>query len=172
MEPDLLDAGVALSQSIPTPPHGIEDIPAQAASMFDMTSLLTQWNGMLIVAVWVAIQSLKRALPDEWFDDGKTLARVMPLFPIIATSIAVWIPGPWLDPHETAAQRIILGIILGAMTSQVHTIMSRLGLHDLLGVEADTRKLTKKAPAEDAPKTAGTADPITVAAAAPPSGKV
>ena len=111
---------------------------------FDLSALLTQWNAFLIVAVWLGIQTVKRLLPDEFFDDGKPLARILPVLPMAICSVCVWVPGPWLSADETAAQRVILGIILGAVTANMHAIASRLGLHKWLGVEADTRKTRAK----------------------------
>lgn len=151
MEPEMInvivDAGVALGDAIDMPAAAVTVAPMapQLASIFDVSALLTHWNALLIAAVWIGIQSLKRAMPDEWFDPGKIAARLLPLAPMVACNIAVWVPGPWLDPAESAGQRVILGTILGAMTANFHTIASKLGLHSLLRLEADTRKLPKPA---------------------------
>lgn len=157
--PDLVDAGAALVDAgsavvmpaaVDMPAAAVVGLPTpvQMASIFDVNALLTHWNMLLIVAVWAGIQAVKRAMPDEWFDAGKPLAKLLPLMPLIVCNIAVWIPGPWLDPAETAGQRAILGTILGTVTSNFHTIASRFGLHGILGIESDTRKLKTKEPAE------------------------
>jgi hypothetical protein len=152
--PDLVDAGASIASSIVEMPAAAVAAapPMLTASIFDVNALLTHWNMLLIVAVWAGIQSVKRAMPDEWFDAGKPLARLLPLAPIAVCSVAVWIPGPWLDPSETAAQKLILGVILGTVTSNFHTIASRLGLHSIIGIEADTRKLKKAKAKPEEPK--------------------
>jgi hypothetical protein len=144
VEPDQIDMPAAVVSMTPEP------AAPQLAAIFDVNALLTHWNVLLIVAVWAGIQSVKRACPDEWFDAGKPLARLLPLAPLVVCSVAVWIPGPWLDPAETPAQKLILGVILGTVTSNFHTIASRLGLHSILGIEADTRKL-KPSSSDEAP---------------------
>jgi len=145
--PDIADAGVALVAPIVDAAESIAPgLSVQAAAMFDVSKLLTHWNALLIVAVWIAIQSTKRAMPDEWFDNGKPAARILPLLPLIFCNIAVWLPGPWLSPDETWGQRIILGTVLGALTANMHTIASRLGIHGLIGIESDTRKLKTSSP--------------------------
>ncbi len=113
--------------------------------MFNLEEfLLNKWNALLCVSVWVGIQTAKRMLPDEYFDKGRLLARLLPIAPIAICCAAVWVPGPWATGEETAAQLLILGVVLGAVTSNIHTIASRLGVHQILGVESDTRKIADK----------------------------
>jgi hypothetical protein len=152
MEPLLagaVDAGPALADAGPSLADAVSALANPAggvafASIVDTSKFLTHWNLLLVVAVWVLIQTAKRILPDELFDEGKPLARILPIVPILACNLAVWIPGPWVDPSEGAAQRVILGTILGAICSNGHSVLSRLGLHSLLRLEADTRKLPTK----------------------------
>lgn len=113
---------------------------------FDLVKLLTYWNVMLIVAVWIGIQTTRRVVP-EWFEGKKLLARLLPMAPIVCCQVVVWIPGPWLDASETAAQRVVLGTVLGAICANIHSIASRLGLHDLFRVEPV--KGGKKKPSSD-----------------------
>lgn len=103
-------------------------------AIFDLQKLLSYWNVMLIVAVWTGIQMTRRVLP-AYFTPQSVLGRLLPMAPIVCCQVAVWIPGPWLDASETAAQRVVLGTVLGALCSNVHAVASRLGLHDLLRLE-------------------------------------
>jgi hypothetical protein len=120
-----------------------------AASIFDLGKLLTHWNALLMVAVWTGIQTTRRVLP-QFLTGTAPLARFMPLAPLVLCCIAVWIPGPWLNPDETWGQRLVLGVVLGALTSNLHNIASRLGLHGLLRLEPDPEKKRPKKAAEPA----------------------
>ena len=115
--------------------------------IFDLGKLLTHWNALLMVAVWSLIQTARRVLA-PYLTGGAPLARLMPLAPMAACCLAVWIPGPWLNPDETWGQRAVLGVVLGALTSNLHNIASRLGLHGLLRIESDPAK-RRKAPGTD-----------------------
>lgn len=115
--------------------------------IFDLAKLITHWNALLMVAVWSAIQTARRVFA-PYLTGAAPLARLMPLAPMTACCIAVWIPGPWLNPDETWGQRLVLGVVLGALTGNLHNIASRLGLHDLLRIEPDPQK--RKQPKEPA----------------------
>lgn len=107
--------------------------------MFNLDKLLTEWNAVLIVAVWVIIQSLRRALPAQLGPKGRW-ARLLPLMPIGMCVGACFVPGPWLAPDELIGQRIALGVVLGAIAANGHAIASKLGLQALLGLEVDETK--------------------------------
>ncbi len=107
--------------------------------MFNLDKLLTEWNAVLIVAVWVLIQSLRKALPAQLGPKGAH-ARLLPLMPIAMCVAATFIPGPWLAPDELLGQRIALGVVLGAIAANGHTIASKLGLQAFLGLEVDETK--------------------------------
>ena len=116
----------------------------QLASLFDLARLLSYWNVLLIVAIWTIIQTTRRALP-SLLADGKPLAKLLPLAPLIGCCIAVWIPGPWLEADDSAGQRIVLGVVLGALTANFHNIASKLGLHGFLRMEPDPVKRVERA---------------------------
>ena len=124
-------------------PSAIPSPEVVAASIFDLGKLLTHWNALLMVAVWSGIQTARRMLP-KLLTGTAPLARLMPVAPMVLCCLAVWIPGPWLNPEETWGQRLILGVVLGALTSNLHNIASRLGLHGLLRLEPDPLKFSKK----------------------------
>lgn len=136
-----MDSGFEEEQEFTSSGEQEQGVPHGA---FDMDALLSHWNVILIIAVWAGIQTIRRVLPNEWFDKGRPLARLLPLASTVLCNIAVWVPGPWMDPDYTAGQRIALGTVLGFATANIHTIAARLGLHQLLRVEADTRKLPSR----------------------------
>jgi hypothetical protein len=106
--------------------------------------LLSYWNILLMAAIWTLLQTVKRALPDDLFDEGTKLWRAMHFAPVILTNAAVWIPGPWMDASAAPGERIVLATVLGFLTSHFHSIASKFGLHKFLRIEADTRKLPTK----------------------------
>ena len=117
-----------------------------AASLFDLGKLVSHWNALLMVAVWTLIQLVRRLFPGALTGSG-ALARFMPLAPILLCCAAVWIPGPWLSPDETWGQRLVLGVVLGALTSNIHNLLSKLGLESLLNLDPDPAKRKKPEPA-------------------------
>lgn len=102
--------------------------------------VLSPWALLLMIAVWSVLQAVRGAAPPAMFVQGSWGGRLLPLAPVIACSVAVWIPGPWLPGDVVWAQRVVLGIVLGTMTAHMHTILSRFGLHDALGLEPDDDK--------------------------------
>lgn len=106
------------------------------ATLFDLSALLSYWNILLIVAVWATIQTLRRALPHQLTGDGP-LVKIVPAMPILGCMAAMWVPGPWIAAGEPLGQRIVLGIVLGAVCSNFHAIASKFGLHDLLKLEVE-----------------------------------
>lgn len=117
-----------------------------AASLFDLGKLVSHWNALLMVAVWTLIQLVRRLFPGA-LTGSSTLTRFMPLAPILLCCAAVWIPGPWLSSDETWGQRLVLGVVLGALTSNIHNLLSKLGLESLLNLDPDPAKRKKPEPA-------------------------
>jgi hypothetical protein len=158
----MVDAGVSLADSsaelvADAAPlaTGVLSEAVKAADIFNLDKVLNQWNALLCVAVWIGIQTARRVLPKLLAGDAP-LAKLLPLAPMVICNAAMWVPGPWLDPSETGAQRAILGTILGALTANGHAVASKLGLHSLLRVEADPAKRPSKrappAPPKEEPK--------------------
>lgn len=150
----IVDAGSSLADAGPAIVQAMEELAVKMAppsvaqpinEIFNLDKLLTNWNVMLMGAVWIGVQTTKRILPDSWFDEGKLLAELLPSAPVaICMVCAMFIPGPWLDPSTAMSQKAVLGLILGGGSAYAHVWSSKLGLHKLLRIESDTRKLPKK----------------------------
>jgi hypothetical protein len=99
-----------------------------------LSLLLTPWNVLLMVAVWTIIQTVRRVAP-SMFAHGTVLARLLPVAPVVLCQIAVWIPGPWVSEATTAMERVVLGTVIGACTSNLHAVLSKLGLQSILKLD-------------------------------------
>jgi len=102
-----------------------------AGVLFELQNLLTYWNVLLIVAVWSLVQTVRGISPQLFGKEGK-LHRVVPAMPMVACSAAVWIPGPWLEASASWGEKVVLGVVLGAITANGHSIVKRTGLQNLL----------------------------------------
>lgn len=102
-----------------------------AGVLFELQNLLTYWNVLLVVAVWTVVQTIRGMFPG-WLSKGGKLASVVPALPIVICSAAVWIPGPWLTSDASWGERVVLGVVLGALTANGHSIVKKTGLHNFL----------------------------------------
>jgi len=91
--------------------------------------LLSEWNVLLMAAVWVCTAIAERAFPTQ-FEKGRLINRLEPLFPIVACIIfATMVPGPWMPTEGvTIGQKVILGVILGAGSHNFTAMAKRFGL--------------------------------------------
>jgi hypothetical protein len=85
-------------------------------------SQLTRYQNMLlVVSVWVALATFKAMFKRA--AKSRLYARIAPLLPVLLCSAGVWIPGV-ADDH-TIGTRIMLGVILGAITANSHKILKQ-----------------------------------------------
>lgn len=90
------------------------------------TDYLLQISNLLIVAaVSTLLETVHRIFPKV--KTHSIWARIAPAAPILLCSAAVWIPGA-ADPGLTSGARIMLGIVLGAMTANAHKILKQTAL--------------------------------------------
>lgn len=90
--------------------------------------LLVPSHLYLMAASWILMYGARKILPD--LHEHPTLARALPLMPILLCSIGVWIPGA-VEPGLLAGERIIMGIVLGGATAYSHkTIKQTILGHD------------------------------------------
>lgn len=86
----------------------------------DLLDVLMQWQnaGIAVVSMWL-IDKVKRAFPhmleNEW------VVRLMPFSPVLLTSAMVWLPVH--DPVPTSGERILLGLILGAVSGWMYKLI-------------------------------------------------
>lgn len=86
--------------------------------MAGWASYLLRTEHMLIMcAVWILIALTRNLWPG--LDNNRHWVRSLPALPVVACSVAVWIPGLTDGP---AAERILLGIVLGAMCGHAHKL--------------------------------------------------
>lgn len=95
----------------------------------DITKLLlSEWNAFLMAAVWIISALAERAFPHH-FEKGKWGNRLEPVFPVLAcTACAVFVPGPWIPAGLSVAQRLVLGVVLGAGAYNFAGLAKRVGL--------------------------------------------
>lgn len=119
-------------------------------AMEDMTKLLlSEWNALLMAAVWIVMAIAERAFPDH-FEKGRLVNRLEPFFPVaICVVMASLVPGPWMPPDALLSQKIVLGVILGAGAYNFAGIAKRVGLNPFVAKLAPVRN-RRKAEAADA----------------------
>ena len=85
--------------------------------------LMTQANILLMAAVWAVIQIVRRAMPTKIFK-SQLWVRFEPLAALVLCSAGVWIPGQQLAT-QSAADRVLIGLVLGFGVSQLHKVFSQ-----------------------------------------------
>lgn len=70
---------------------------------------------LLMVAVSAVIALLQRVLPG--LADNPYWARLLPALPVLACSVAVWVPGLLV---ASPGERLMLGVVLGSLCGHVH----------------------------------------------------
>ena len=94
--------------------------------------LLREWNLLLMAAVWILMAVLEHALP-EHFVKGRALNRLEPVIPMgLCVFASVAIPGPWMPEGAAAAERLILGVLLGWGSYNFAGLAKRFGLNTAL----------------------------------------
>ncbi len=73
---------------------------------------------LIMVAVWVGVSTLQRLFPDLAQD--RRWVRALPVVPIVLCSVLVWLPGL---TDGTVAERILLGVVLGAFCGHAHKLV-------------------------------------------------
>ena len=106
-----------------------------------MTKLLfTEWNVLLMAAVWVLMAVAENAFPAH-FEKGKIINRLEPLFPVvICLGFATLVPGPWMTPEATLGQKAVLGVILGAGAYNFAAMAKRFGFTPFVAKLAPKRR--------------------------------
>lgn len=94
--------------------------------------LLREWNLFLMAAVWIFMATLEHALP-EHFVKGRALNRLEPVIPMgLCVFASVAVPGPWMPEGTAAAERLVLGVLLGWGAYHFAGLAKRFGLNTLL----------------------------------------
>lgn len=96
--------------------------------------LLRDWNVLLMFVVWMGMIIVERIRPD-WFVKGHIVNRAEPLGPIVVCTVcSTFVTGPWLpdDMPVTTAQKVILGVLLGAGAYNFGGLAKRFGLTPFL----------------------------------------
>jgi hypothetical protein len=118
----------------------------------DITKLLlSEWNAFLMAAVWIVSALAERAFPQH-FKKGKWGNRLEPVFPVLAcTACAVFVPGPWIPSGLSTAQRIVLGVVLGAGAYNFAGLAKRVGLTPFITGLTNPKEALQEAEAVKAP---------------------
>lgn len=93
-----------------------------------MTEAFTEYlmrveNLLIVAAVWVVMSTLRRVWPE--LGEHHLWARFSPVMPLVLCSAAVWIPGV---VDGTPGMKVLLGIVLGAMSANAHKIFKQTAL--------------------------------------------
>ncbi len=90
--------------------------------------LLQVENLLIVAACWTLMETIHKIFPRV--KSHSIWARFAPAAPILLCSAAVWIPGA-VASEVSVGTRILLGIVLGAMTANAHKILKQTALgHD------------------------------------------
>ena len=108
---------------------------AEPHAFFDLKTLLTYQNVMVMLSSWAVIETAKKMFPP--FFRSPVGLRILPALPMLVCLAGVWLTSSW-QPDATVGERVTLGIVLGAGTANLHAILKRLGVPvDLLSREND-----------------------------------
>lgn len=94
-----------------------------------MDVLLTKSNLILVAAVWVLIQTVRKILPPAVYENPWWV-RFEPLIAIVLCMAGVWIPSQQPD-SMTLADKLMVGMILGYLVAHSH----KIGLQSVLGMD-------------------------------------
>jgi hypothetical protein len=112
-----------------------------------MKLLLSEWNLLLMGAVWILMALAERVAPAA-FEKGKWVNRLEPVFPVVICCIcAMFIPGPWMPEGINMAQKAVLGVVLGAGSYNATGMAKRFGLTPFI---ANLKLRREKKPSESA----------------------
>jgi hypothetical protein len=87
--------------------------------------LLTTENALIMAAVSVSIHTVQLFTPQ--LEHNSTWGRLLPALPVLLCSAAVWFPG-LVDGG--IGQRVLLGIVLGAVSGQSYKVLRQSILGD------------------------------------------
>ena len=121
--PAVAPAGALAGALAGAPVDGVVSIGGVSISGVLSGLLLTQANILLMAAVWAVIQIVRRAMPTKIFK-SQLWVRFEPLAALVLCSAGVWIPGQQLAT-QSAADRVLIGLVLGFGVSQLHKVFSQ-----------------------------------------------
>jgi hypothetical protein len=87
-----------------------------------IVDLAMRWQnaGICIVAMWLMTR-LKKAWPQ--LKSSSIGGRLLPFLPLVPTSALVWLP--IYDPAPNGGERILLGLVLGAVSGWVYKVITQ-----------------------------------------------
>lgn len=89
----------------------------------DLTEILARpEHAMAMVASMAIIEAVKGSFPSIKSD--QSIARVMPLVPVVLCSIAVWLPG--VTEAQPWGSRVLVGLVLGFASGHVYRMFKSL----------------------------------------------
>jgi len=114
----------------------------EAGAFFELENLLTYQNVLVMIGTWVLVVTARKTAP-KFFTDGFG-KRLLPLMPLVFAQALVWATIRF-QPDATVGERIILGIILGAIAANGHSVLKRFGLTGLIpGLKDGDRGMGEK----------------------------
>lgn len=92
--------------------------------------VLTQHNLVIAAAIYMLLGAVKKSAPE--LVQHRLWARIEPLAPVLLASAAVWIPGLAATQGLGIGDRIMLGLVIGAIVAYGHKLFrqSLLGRDD------------------------------------------
>lgn len=91
-----------------------------------LDNLLAYQNGLLVMAAWFITEIISRSTRGVI-----VMQRVLPALPILVCEVLVFATTSW-QPTATNGERMLLGVLLGALTVNGHMLAKKWGLQDLL----------------------------------------
>lgn len=84
--------------------------------------IASPWNVVLAACVWSTIQTLKSMIPA--LRDGGRWHYTLRMQCVVACVIAYQVPGPWVPVDTTTTVKVIVGLVLGTVTTVAHGLVS------------------------------------------------
>lgn len=94
-------------------------------------AMINGWDLVLMGLIWLGLHVAQERF-DEWFAKPKPLWRLLPFLPTFITVPSCFVPGPWMPPGIGIGERILFGLLLGAISYNFGGIVNRVGVPKML----------------------------------------
>jgi len=91
------------------------------AQRFFLDLIFNPWNAVLGFCIWSTLQTLRKTIPG-FFETGVGHNMLRPIC-VTACAIFYFVPGPWVDDELIVGMRIVMGVIVGTVTTILHGLV-------------------------------------------------
>lgn len=107
--------------------------PTSTSGIQAIYEMINGWDLVLMGLIWLGLHVVQERF-DELFQKPKPLWRLLPFLPTFITVPCCFVPGPWMPPSIGVGERVIFGLLLGALSYNFGGIANRVGLPKMLGL--------------------------------------